>query len=83
VVITLMGENNASVTPSTEELMSWADTYGLSHPVVADPNWGVTTRFVTGSSIGLPAMHLLGPGAEVLIVNDWVSESDIVAALPE
>jgi len=78
-----MGENNGSAVPSTEDLMSWADTYGLSHPVVADPNWGVTTRFVTGSSIALPTMHLIGPGAEVLMVNDWVSESDIVAALPE
>ena len=62
--------------------MSWVDTYGLTHPVVADPDFGVTTRFVDGNSIGLPSLSLLGPGAEVLIRNSWVTASDIESALP-
>jgi hypothetical protein len=62
--------------------MGWVDEYGLTHPVVADSGFGVTTRFVDGSSIGLPSLSLLGPGAEVLIRNSWVSASDIESALP-
>ena len=74
VVITLLGENGSSQAPTQADLQEWADAYGLTHPVVADPGYGVTTRFVLGSSIALPTMHLLGPNAEVLITDSYVDE---------
>lgn len=49
--------------------------------MVADEGWGVTYRFVSGS-FGLPAQHLLGPGAVVIATNTWVTEAQIEDALP-
>jgi hypothetical protein len=80
-VITLLGQTNSGATPTVADLQSWANTFGLTHPVVADPNWSVTGRFVSGT-FGLPSMHLIGPGAEVLETQSWIVESDIEAALP-
>ena len=60
----------------------WADTAGLTHPVVADPGWQVTARFSSGSYIALPTMHLIGPDAEVLVRDGWVSESTVATDLP-
>ncbi len=70
-------------TPSQSELQTWQNNYGVTHPIVADANFSVTTRFVTGNSIGLPSTTLLGPGGVVKIANGFVRDSDIEALLPE
>lgn len=80
-MITLLGQNLSNQTPTQAELMSWATTYGLNHPVVADPGWGVTGRFVSGS-FGLPSMHQLGAGAVVLQRQTYIDSSEVAAALP-
>jgi hypothetical protein len=81
-VITLIGENGSSQSPSVADLQTWANTYGLNHPVVADAGWGVTFDYAVGYSISLPSMHLLGPGMEVLAVSTWITEQDVIDALP-
>lgn len=81
-MITLLGENISGRTPSVEDLADWADTFGLHHPVVADPNWQVTARFVDGYSIALPSMQQLAAGMEILRRDTQVSESQIRGALP-
>jgi thiol-disulfide isomerase/thioredoxin len=73
MVITLLGEGDNG---------SWADAFGLDHPVVRDPGYDITGRFVGSGSFYLPSMHLLGPGAVVITREDWVSESDVTSALP-
>ena len=80
-MITLIGQTNSGGSPTVTDLQSWANTYGLNHPVVADPNWNVTGRFVSGT-FGLPSMHLIGPGGEVLETQSWITANDIEAALP-
>jgi hypothetical protein len=80
-VITLLGENSFGSTPTVEELQEWADTFGLTHPVVADAGWGVTVRF-TGYSFALPAMHQMAPGMEILRRNTWITENQVQGALP-
>jgi hypothetical protein len=62
--------------------MSWVNTYGLNHPVVADPNWSVTLRFTGFGSFGLPSMHQLGAGAEVLQTATYIDAAEVQAALP-
>ena len=69
IVITLLGQNTNRATPSQSDLAAWANQFGLTHPVVADPNWQITTRYVDGSTIGLPAIHVIGAGSEVLLRN--------------
>jgi hypothetical protein len=80
-VITLIGENLQGQTPDVAGLQQWAQTFGLTHPVVADPGWGVTVDYA-GYSFGLPSMHQLGAGAVVLRRGTWVSEQQVVDALP-
>lgn len=82
MVITLLGENSQGQPPSVEELADWANRFTLSHPVVDDGGWGVTGRFVGSGSFSIPTMHLIGPGAEVLAIDTFLSEEQILAALP-
>ena len=82
IVITLLGENMAGNAPSEQDLEDWADSFGLHHPVVADPGYQVTTRYVDGGSIGLPAFHLIDTGGEIMIRDGSVSESHIQQVLP-
>ncbi len=82
MIITLLGEDDSGNTPGVESLEAWADQYGQTFPVVADAGYGVVTRYVTGGSIGLPSLTLLGPGAEVVIADGYPDESDIESVLP-
>jgi len=82
MVITLIGENDASATPSTADLLGWAEEYASDFPIVADPNFTYTSKFIAGSNIGLPSMQLLGPNAEVISVDARVTRQQIEAVLP-
>lgn len=73
IVITLL---------ETGGLNTWVDEFGINHPVVEDPGYGVAGRFVQGNTIGLPSMSLIAPGGEVLLANRFPSVQDIEAALP-
>ena len=81
-MITLLAEDNSGNTTDLSDLEEWANTYGLNHPVVSDANYGVTTRFIDGGTIGLPSMTLLSEGAVVRIRDAWVGEPEIQAYLP-
>ncbi len=82
MVITLLGEDGGDQPPTQLDLMEWASTYGLKHPVLADPNYGTSFRYIEGYSIALPTMHLLGPGAKVIAIDTYVPEETLVANLP-
>ena len=78
-----MAENDEGSTPTEDELLDWADTHlgdAPYHPVVADPGWGVGSRFEADG--GIPSLTLLGPGAVVITADGWIDASDIEAALP-
>lgn len=83
LVITLLAENRSGQTPSIAQLNEWADAYGIDHPVVADPGFGVAIRFIDGNTIVLPSTSLLGPGATVIKRDRVISVADIEAALPQ
>lgn len=81
--ITLLGENENSQTPEVADLQAWADAHGVTHPIVADPGFAITSRFVDGGQIGLPTMHLVGVGAEVLERDTRLGTGDIEAQLQQ
>ena len=86
-VITMLGENNSGQTPSQSELMQWATQYGITHPVVADPNFDETAQYLFADpnfngQFYLPNMQLLSPGRVVAISNGWVNQSNIQQVLP-
>jgi hypothetical protein len=81
IVITLLVENLSSATPSQTDLAAWANQFGLTHPVVADPNWQISNRYLDGP--GLPATHLIGSGSEVLLRSaSSLSTQNLLDALP-
>jgi hypothetical protein len=82
MVISLMGENNSQGAPTQADLQSWADTYGSTHPVLSDPNFAVTSRFLNSNTIAMPTGHLLTTGAEVVVRDGWPSSSQLGNALP-
>jgi len=82
MVITLIGENMYGQAPSRSELQEWAQAGGLQHPVTSDTGFNVTFSYVEGGYVGLPSFSLLREGAQVVINDGWVDESDVVANLP-
>ena len=82
LVITLLGENHFGGDSTQQNLQTWADAAGITHPVVADDGWGVTARFLNSGSLVIPTMHLIGPGGEVLARDTWVTEFQVANSLP-
>ena len=62
----------------------WADSFGITHPVVKDPGFNVTLRYIqtTGGSFGIPSMTLLQDGAEIVITDGYVDEGTVQSYLP-
>jgi hypothetical protein len=82
MVITLLTENYEAIAPNKDELNVWADEYGQTFPVVSDGERYIHTYGAKGKNeVKLPFSVLLGPGAELLVVNKDVVEADVVAAL--
>ena len=81
-MITLIGENDFGQTPSEAELRGWANEFGINHPVVADDGFAYTYGFIDGGSFGLPSMHIIAPGGEVVERDIWAGESDVTRYLP-
>jgi len=77
ITISAWSEDNQGALPTTEVLSGWANQFGITSPVVADPDSALYWRFGQG---GLPQSALLGPGAEVLKIGH-ISAADIEAAL--
>ncbi len=81
MVITLLGENASGGPPSADDVAAWVDTFELTHPVGTDRDWDIYRRFVGGPGVELPSMTLLGEGAEVLVVDEWITHDTVVEAL--
>ena len=83
MVITLIGKNDDDETPSTADLLGWSEEYASDFPILADPGFSYTGRFIEpGQNIGLPSIQLLGPNAEVISVRSQVSRQQIESVLP-
>lgn len=79
LAIYLIAEDAESNATTTEDAAVWADTYGLTFPVLADANWEVGNRFEV--DYGIASYSLLGPGMEVLIKDGSVTDEAIEAAI--
>ena len=77
ITISAWSEDDQGALPTTEVLMGWANQFGITSPVVADPDSALYWRFGQG---GLPQSALLGPGAEVLKIGH-ITADDIESAL--
>ena len=85
----MLTENYDGVPPTQADLNIWADQYGQTFPVVSDGeryihSFGIKREGEGGTgplAVGLPSHTLLGPGAELIVVDGEVTEEDIEATL--
>ena len=61
------------------DLRAWSDEFGINHPVVADPTMAEGVKYNPDRII--PSMTLLGPGMEILIRDEVLTEPDIIPYL--
>jgi hypothetical protein len=81
VVVTLLAEDMESQSADQTDLQTWAEQFGLTHPVLADTGWGIGNRFE--QDFGIPSVTLLKPGLVVHSVDQAsVTTADIEAILP-
>ena len=77
--IYLIAEDNEYNATTTEDASDWANTFGLTFPVLADSGWSIGNRFELDNYI--PSYTLIGPGMEVVEVDGDISDADIEALL--
>ena len=65
-----------------DDPLDWANSFGITHPVVRDPGYGYYGGFIDGSSFSLPSMTIVAAGGEIVERNTYVFETDIVNHLP-
>lgn len=78
VTIDMMAETAGGETPTPADLLAWASTYGLTTPVVADPDWGVWNRYWPGE--GTPREMLIGRDGRIIevgFVETWSLEDKL------
>lgn len=64
MVIQALVQDTERHTPDTATLAAWADTYGLTLPVVSDRNYALND-FAAGSPYGLPYTVLIDRGMRI------------------
>lgn len=73
--MTLISENSSGAAPSVDDLDLWADTFGLTFPVLSDSGssiaWSYMMHDITDGYIYMPNIQVIGPGMEVLAVNEF------------
>ena len=85
--MTLVGEGSSGSSVSTADCELWADSFGMTMPVLADSGFNQAFSYITHTSDGtiyLPNQQLIGPGMEIIAINSGgISDSTIEANLPD
>lgn len=77
VVISALGENVDSETPTSDDLSSWANAYDLTFPVVADPGFDGLYSFATTGTVGLPYRVLIDRDMVIVDASGGASDADV------
>lgn len=79
----IMIEDNNGGDVDQDELNEWADTYGLTMPVISDPGSATMWSYASGQgSVGLPFIVLVDQGAVVKEIG-YPQVSDLDALLAD
>ena len=63
-------------------VQEWANTYGLTFPVLADTNWTISNQFERDNFI--PTDSLIAPGLVAdMIDSEWIMLGNVEGLLPE
>ena len=55
VVVTLLVETLGGNPPEVDDLNIWVEEFGVTHPVVSDPDWEMISRYSIRGRPPLPA----------------------------
>lgn len=69
VVIALMQENLYGPDPTVEDAATWANTHGLTHPVLVDD--GQIYGYFATQGGGFPTYPVIGPDMTVVDIDLW------------
>lgn len=78
IALNLMAETARGDAPDEQSLSAWAETYGLTTPVLADTEWQVWDRY--WPSHATPKSLLIDREGRLAAIG-WVSDNDISKAL--
>jgi len=76
-----MAENGAGQPGDLALCESWAEEYGLTFPVLADPGWGESNKYE--QDFGIPTFHLIGRDMTIRVLDGYVGPGEIEDALAE
>ncbi len=66
MILEIINETEDGSAPDTEDLVGWADEFGLTMPVLADPGSTMLYKYAEGqSSIGLPFTVVIDRGVVI------------------
>jgi len=80
MIMNVIIEDESGNAPNQADLQAWSNNFGLTMPVLADPNYRVLSSYATSSSIGLPFTVLIDRGVVVESV-DYPTVDDAVRLL--
>lgn len=74
-----MIETETGDVPDQDDLERWADTYGLTMPVLADEGGEMLWRFAAdqGGSVGLPFTVILDEGVVIDTIRSGSQETEL------
>jgi hypothetical protein len=81
MVLEVMVEDENSAAPAADKAAEWADTYGLTMPVLAAED-AIMYKYAEGmSSVGLPFTVVLDPGNEIYSIASGTQVDTAVGRL--
>ncbi len=80
MIIEAITEIDDGSAPATEDLVTWAETYGLTMPVVADEGSTLMWKYAAneGGSVGLPFTVVIDRG---VVIDSIASGTQVDAAV--
>ncbi len=72
-----MTENNGGGAPSQQDLNSWANQHGLTHPILADPS-GSQLPYVV---IGYPTYVVIDQTMTIVNADLWPFDANYITSL--
>lgn len=80
MVLEVIIENDQNEVPKVSELGDWADTYGMTMPVLADKDQ-IMWQYAGGGSVGLPFTVVLDRGVVIDTIMSGANEGRAVKLL--
>jgi len=73
LVVSMLAQDEDEQPATSEDAATWANQYGLTFPVLADPSFGVSGQFIPGDTISMPSYSFLDEDMRFVAVDEHFS----------